>query len=110
MKQFNGNPKNSHYFMALFAEVLETKNEEPRERLTRLIKLTTGEARELIKYCIQLTHNRCYQHARVLLERTYGNPHKILSSYQKEIKEWSPLKFGDANGFRKFFRKCKGLS
>ena len=75
-------PLNYHYFKALFVEVVETKIEEPRGRLTRLIKFTTGEARELIKHCIQLPHNRGYQHARALLERTYGNPHKILSSYQ----------------------------
>ena len=85
--------------MALFAKVAETKIEEPRGQLTRLIKFTTGEA---IKHCIQLPHNRGYQHARALLEITYGNPHKILSSYQKEIKEWSPLKFGDAKGFHNF--------
>ena len=109
MEQFDDNPLNYHYFMALFAEVLETKIEEPRGRLTRLIKFTTGEARELIKHCIQLPHNRGYQHARALLERTYGNPHKI-SSYQKEIKEWSSLRFGNAKGFCKFYNfllKCE---
>ena len=37
-----------------------------------------------------------------ILEKIYGNPHKILSSHQKEIKEWSQLKFGDAKDFRKF--------
>ena len=93
MEQFDGNPLNYHYFMAMFAEVVETKIEKPRGRLTRLIKFTTGEARELIKHCIQLPHNGGYQHARALLERAYGNPHKILSSYRKEIKEWSQLKF-----------------
>ena len=92
-EQFDANPLNYYYFIALFVEVVETKIEEPRGRLTRLIKFTTGEARELIKHCIQLPHNGGYQHARALLERAYGNPHKILSSYRKEIKEWSQLKF-----------------
>ena len=75
MEQFDGNPLNYHYFMALLAEVVETKNEEPRGRLIKLIKCTTGEGRDLIKNCIQVPHNRGYQHARALLERTYGNPH-----------------------------------
>ena len=77
-----------------------------------MIKCTTGEARELIKHCIQLPYNRGYQHARALLERSYGNPHKI-SSYQKQIKEWSSLKFGDARGFHKiynFLLKCESVS
>ena len=113
MEQFDGNPLNYHYFMALFAEVAETKIEELRGRLTRLIKFTTGEARELTKHCIQLRHNRGFQHARTLLERTYGNPHKILRSYWKEIKELSLLKFGDAKGFCKFYNfllKCQSVS
>ena len=79
MEQFDGNPLNYQYFMALFAEVVETKIEEPRGRLTRLIKFTTGEARELIKHCIHLPRSRSYQHARALLERTYCNSHKIIS-------------------------------
>ena len=48
MKQFDGNPLNYYYFMALFAEVVKAKIGEPRGRLTRLIKFTTGETRELI--------------------------------------------------------------
>ena len=113
IRKFDGNPLNYYYFMALFVEVVETKIEEPRGRLTRLIKFTTGEARELIKHCIQLPHSRGYQHDRALLERTYGNPHKILSSYQKEIKAWSPSKFGDAEGFCKSYNlllKCESVS
>ena len=84
MEQFDGNPLNCQYFMALFAEDVETKIEEPRGRLTRLIKFTTGEARELIKHCLQLPHNRGYQHPRALLERTFVKP--ILIS-EKKIKE-----------------------
>ena len=38
MEQFDGNPLNYHYFMALLAEVVETNIEEPRERLARLLK------------------------------------------------------------------------
>ena len=113
MEQFDGNPLNYHYFMALLAEVVETKIEEPRGIITRLIKLTTGEARELIKNCIQLPHNTGYQYSRGLLERTHGNRHKILSSYRKEIKEWSLLNLGDVKGFRKLYKvllKCESIS
>ena len=60
MEQFDDNPLNYHYFLALSAEVVETKFEESRGRLTRLIKFTAEEARELIKYCIQLPDNRGY--------------------------------------------------
>ena len=39
-------------------------------------------------------------------------PHKILSSYIKEVKDWPQVKFGDAKAFRKFFNfflKCKSI-
>ena len=55
--------------MTLFSEVVETKIDDPRGRLTRLIKCTVGEPKELIKHCIQLPHNRGYQTAVTLLEK-----------------------------------------
>ena len=76
---FDGNPLNYHYFMALFCEVVETNIEDPTGRLTRLLKYTVGESKELIKHCIQLPHDKGYKYAKSLLEKTYGNP-KILSS------------------------------
>ena len=57
-----------------------TKIDDPRGRLTRLIKYTVGEPKELIKHCIQLSHNRGYQTAMSLLEKSII---KILSSYRR---------------------------
>ena len=71
---FDGNPLNYHYFMTLFCEVVETEIEDPRGRLTRLIKYTVGEEKELIKQCIQLPHDKGYKYVKSLLEKTYGNP------------------------------------
>ena len=48
MEQFDGNPVNYHYFVALFAEVVKAEIGEPRGRLTQLIKFTTEKTRELI--------------------------------------------------------------
>ena len=67
MEEFDGSPLKYHYLMVLFAKVVETKIEEFRGRLAILIKFITGEARELIKHCIQLPYNRGYQHARAFL-------------------------------------------
>ena len=102
MEPFDGNTLNYHYFMALFKEVVESKIDDPRGRLTRLTKYTTGDAKELIKHCIHLPSNEGFKNAKYLLEKIYGNPHKILVSYRREIKQWPQIKFGDAKGFRKF--------
>ena len=103
IEYLNGNPLNCHYFMALFSEEVETKIDDPRGRLTRLIKYAMGEPKELMKHYIQLPHDHGYQTAVTLLEKTYGNPHKILLSYQREVKECPQIKFGDVKAFQKFY-------
>ena len=91
IKTFDGNVLNYHYFIALFREVVESKVDDPRGKLTRLIKYTSGDARELIKHCIQLPSNEgVVKHAKYLFEKVYGNSHKILASYRKEVKNWPP--------------------
>ena len=69
--RFDGNPLNYHCFMALFSEVVETKVGDPRGRLTRIIKYAVGEAKELIKHCIQLPHDKGYKYVKSLWEKTY---------------------------------------
>ena len=113
MECFDGNVLEYHYFMALFREVVESKIEDPRGRLTRLIKYTVGDARDLIKHCIQLPSNEGFTQAKYLLEKMYGNPHRMLASYRKEVKDWPQIKFGDSRGFRKFHSfllKCRSVA
>ena len=44
---FDGNPLNVHYFMAVLRKTVEKIIEDPRGRLTRMIKYTTGEVKNL---------------------------------------------------------------
>ena len=39
----------------------------------------------------------------MLLEKRYGDPHRIYASYRKEIKNWPPIKYGDAKSYQDFF-------
>ena len=43
---FDGNPLNFYYFMAVFIEAVKKKIEDPRGRLTQLVKYTTGEVKD----------------------------------------------------------------
>ena len=98
--------------MTLFREVVESKIEDPRGRLTRLIKYTTGEAIELIKHCIELPSKIGYEKALHLLYKRYGDHHTTLAAYRKEIREWPQIKPGDATAFRKFYNfliKCQSI-
>ena len=50
---FSGDTVDYHYFIAVFEEVVEKKNDDPRGRLIRLIKSTDCEPKEMIKHFIQ---------------------------------------------------------
>ena len=80
--------------------------------MTCLIKYTTGEAKELIKHCIEQPANKGYENAIHLLHRRYGEQHIILAAYKKEVKEWPQIKVGDTAGFQKFYNfllKCQSI-
>ena len=83
---FSGDHLEYHYFMEVFKEVVEKRIEDTRGRLTRLIKYKTGEAKDLIKHCIQQPSAEGYENAMELLENRYGDPLKILAIYRREIK------------------------
>ena len=100
--KFSGNPLEYQYFSTMFKEVVERKIKDPVGRLTRLIKFTDGEAKDLIKHYLHSTPDIGYNTAIMLLNKRYGNPHLLLLSYRKETKSLSPVKPGNAMGFRKF--------
>ena len=48
-----------------------------------------------------------------LLEKQYGDPHKLLASYRSEIKQMSKIKSGDVLAFRRLFNfliKCQMMN
>ena len=99
--------------MALFKEAVEKKVDDPKGRLTRLIKFTSGEAKELIQHCIQLPDLIGYKQAISLMERRYGNPHTIVAAYRREIKKWPLIKSGDSAALKKFYSfliKCQSIT
>lgn len=67
MEVFEGNPLHYTYFRSMFIEAVE-------KRLTRMINLTSREAKKLVKS----EYN--FENAMRLLENKYGNPHKLLAS------------------------------
>ena len=94
IKTFRGDPLEYHSFMSSFRETVEYKINDPHGRLVRLLKFTDGKAKEIDRHCIQQPSEIGYRLAKSLLEDHYGNPHRILAAYQKEIKSWTPLKQG----------------
>ena len=58
---FSGDPLEYHYFMELFKEIVEKKIEDPRGRLTILIKYSDEEVKVLTKHCIQQPPSEEYE-------------------------------------------------
>ena len=113
LEAFDGDPMNYHYFMALFTEVVVKNISDPRGRLTRLIKYTKGDAKDLIQHCIQLPSPVGYEKAMAMLARRYGDPYTVMASYRLEIKEWPAIKGGDPlklRQFHNFLIKCQSIS
>ena len=112
LEPFDGNTLEYTYFMLMFRESVEKKVEDPKGRLTRLIQYTKGEAKDLIKNFINDRPEYGYNNAMAVLRRQYGNPHTLLSSYRREVRQMIPLKAGDATAFRKLFNfliKCQTI-
>ena len=57
--KFSGDPLDYQYFSPVFKEVVERKIKDPVGRLTRPIKFTDDETKDLVKHCIHLTSNIC---------------------------------------------------
>ena len=101
---FGGNPLEFEYFKSTFKEGVERLVSDQRGRLTRLIKYTSGEAKELIKHCVHADSSVCYDKAMEMLEAEYGSPHVIVSAYLQELQDWPVVKSTDSAGFRKLYR------
>ena len=109
---FTGDPTKYHYFLAVFEEVVK-KIDDARGRLTRSIKYTDGEPKEMIKPCIKQPANIGRKNARSLLGQKYGNPHSIIAAHRKEIKAWPQIKPADGAAFQKlhnFLIKCESAT
>ena len=67
MDKFRGNPIGYQYLLAMLTGVVEKRIKGLVGRLTRLIKLTDGETKDMIKYCIHCLPERSYQTTMMLL-------------------------------------------
>ena len=107
---FSGNPLDYPYFKASFKEVVEKAVCDQVGRLTRLIKYTSGDAKDLITHLVHASPDSCYDEAIQMLDKEYGNPHLIHRSYIGELRNWDPIKPNDTVAYKKLYRfllKCQ---
>ena len=104
IETFRGDPLEYSYFMDCFKDVVENLVENPRQRLVRLLKYTEGDAKDLIKHCIQEDASTCYDEAVRLLEKEYGNPFTTSCAYLEKLKSWPQIKNNDGVGLKGLYR------
>ena len=83
---FDGNPLEYHNFMTLFHKLVEKPIHDPRGRLTRLIRYTKDDPKDMIQHCVQQPPSVGYKNAKKILDQKYGNPYNTMGVYRKELK------------------------
>jgi len=73
------------FFIATFKEAVESKIQDPRGRLTRLIKYLKGEAKEMVRHCIHIDSDDCFDNAMMPLKSHF------LRLFQEGVVESSKL-------------------
>ena len=74
--------------MILFHELVGRHIDDPRGRLSQMIRYTKGNAKDMIQHCVQQPPSISGENAKKILEQKYGNPYNIMSVYSKEVKAW----------------------
>ncbi|XP_066913533.1 uncharacterized protein [Clytia hemisphaerica] len=101
LEVFKGDPLEYRSFITNFEELVEKRISDSEGRLARLMNFTEGEANDLIQCCLYLSDG--YNHAKSLLKKKYGDPHRIMTFFKKELDRWEAIKPGDSSAFGKFY-------
>ena len=86
--------------MTPFRKVLEKRTDDSRGILERLLKYTSGNAKEMAKHCVQVPPAMDYQHAKKILVRKI----LLVDTYIKETKPFPFKRSGDAQGYQMFYK------
>ena len=73
------------------------------DRLYYLDQHLIGEPKELISGCLHIEPDEGYKEARRLLQKEYGDSHKVSPAYMKKLTEWPFLKYDDWPALKSFY-------
>ena len=93
IEPYDGNPMKYPAFISAFEFCIEQKLSHDKERMQFLEQLTRGEANALVRSCMSAKTG--YSEARKLLEKKYGNRHKIAAAYLNKLTNFPDIKGND---------------
>ena len=110
LQPFTNDPLQFTAFIRNFEYTIEGKGTSERDCLLFLEQFTRGEANGLVRSCLQMEDGRGYKEAKKLLQKRFGNVHRIAESYLSKMRAWPTVKNDDAAGLQDlslFLLECK---
>ena len=93
---FDGNPLQYCTFIQAFDTVIEPREPDNAGRLYCLEQHTSGRPQEIVRSCLHMAPKEGYTKARSLLERIFGQKHKIAMACLDQVTNGPRLKAEDA--------------
>ena len=100
--KFCGDPKDYRTFIMAFDTRISSRTSNDADKLYYLHQLLQDEPQEIISSCLHMRPEDGYQEARQMLEKHYGDPYIVSMSYINQALKWSPIKFDDSSGLKRF--------
>lgn len=99
---FNGSPKDWTSFIANFQTNIVAKVQDPALRLSYLIQLCSGKAKEAIKDCVLLPAMEGFDKAISILSKQFGSKHTIARAYLDGLRNGPRIAANDVEALVKF--------
>ena len=98
---FSGNYFDYPNFVSSFDCLIESRVNDPKQRLNYLNQFTSGDANEVIKGLVNLNSPEAYAKARNLLKERFEHPYRVAQVYKEKLKNWAPIKDTDGVGLQR---------
>ena len=92
--KFDGNPIHFYSFIKSFEMAVETHEDNPLQRLHRLIDATTGNVRRMLEGFQFYEPAEGYQCAKTFLQHKYGDPLMIRTAHMNPVKSCPAVQTG----------------
>ncbi len=102
LQVFSGNPVEYCDFIRAFDYLIESKTQNPAERLYYLVQYTTGHVQELMKSCLTMRSEEGYIRAKNLLKKRFGQGYRIAAAHVDRLINGPPIKAEDSAGLQQF--------
>lgn len=107
---FSGDPLKYRCFIREFKHFVEGGTACDAERLRYMLRLTSGDPRELVRSCLHMHAELAYRKAKALLKKRYGKPHAIAAAYVDKALSWPAIRSTDGRALLSlglFLKECR---